>query len=148
MAVRCPVRRRPISPNVSPPLLPQAQLLEFLLRGHLDPHLVLLGARLCERRDALSAALAAELPAGTQWTLPAGGYFLWLDFPSPIEAEELLRAAHASGVAFEPGARFFASPGGAASARLAFSYTSPDEIAEGCRRLGTLVRERLGGREA
>ena len=128
---------------VSPPMLPQAQLLEFLLHGYLDPHLALLSARLCERRDALSAALAAELPADAHWTRPAGGYFLWLDFPSPIEAEELEHAARGSGVAFEPGARFFVGSGGTASARLAFSYTSPDEIAEGCRRLGALVRDRL-----
>ena len=136
---------RALKTYVSPPLLPQAQLLEFLLRGHLDPHLALLSARLCERRDALCAALAAELPAAAEWTRPAGGYFLWLDFPAPIEAEELERAAHAIGLAFEPGARFFSGPGGAASARLAFSYTSPDEIVDGCRRLGTLVRERLRG---
>jgi len=136
---------RALRTYVSPPLLPQAQLLEFLLRGHLDPHLALLGTRLRERRDALSAALAAELPAGAHWTRPAGGYFLWLDLPAPIEAEELERAARDNGVAFEPGTRFFSGPGGAASARLAFSYTALDEIAEGCRRLGALVRERLAG---
>lgn len=136
---------RALKTYVSPPLLPQAQLLEFLLRGYLDPHLAELGTRLRERRDALGAALATELPASAQWTRPAGGYFLWLDFPPPIEAVALERAARANGVAFEPGARFFGGPGGAASARLAFSYPSLDEITEGCRRLGALVRERLEG---
>ena len=33
------------------------------------------------RKDAMLAALASEMPAGTTWSSPEGGYFLWLDLP-------------------------------------------------------------------
>jgi DNA-binding transcriptional MocR family regulator len=119
---------------VSPPLLAQAQLLEFLEAGHLEPHLAFLGRALGERRDALLAELEALRGIAT-WTRPEGGYFLWLE--QPLHAAALLERARAAGVAFVPGASFGGSPG---SARLAFSYASVDEIHAGARRLAELVR--------
>jgi 2-aminoadipate transaminase len=52
----------------------------------------------------------------------------------------LLERATASGVTFVPGADFGGAPN---TARLAFSFVSPDEIREGVRRLAALVREPL-----
>jgi 2-aminoadipate transaminase len=126
---------------VSPPLLAQAQLLEFLAGGHLDPHLRHLGGFLGARRDALLRVLAEQLEGVATWTRPDGGYFLWLELPAPLDAAELNARAGVAGVAFVPGAGFFAGERGAATARLAFSYPSVDEIDEGARRLAALVRE-------
>jgi len=119
---------------VSPPLLAQAQLLEFLEAGHLEPHLAFLGRALGERRDALLAELEALRGVAT-WTRPGGGYFLWLE--QPASAAALLERAQQAGVAFVPGASFGGSAG---SARLAFSYASVDEIHVGARRLAEIVR--------
>jgi 2-aminoadipate transaminase len=118
---------------VSPPLFAQAQLLEFLEGGHLEPHLRFLARELGARRDALLTELDALGDVAT-WTRPEGGYFLWLE--QPHDAGALLERARAAGVAFVPDAAF---GGGAGSARLSFSYPSVEEIGEGARRLVELV---------
>lgn len=128
---------------VSPPLLAQAQLLEFLQAGHLPPHLAFLGRFLGARRDALLEVLDAELQGVVRWTRPEGGYFLWLELPAPLDATELSQRAHAAGVAFVPGAGFFAGERGAGTARLSFSYPSAAEVGEGARRLAGVIREAL-----
>jgi 2-aminoadipate transaminase len=132
------VERRALATYVSPPLLPQAQLFEFLSQGLLEPHLARLAVGLRERRDTLADGLAAELP-DARWTLPEGGYFMWVDLPVP--SEELLVAAREVGVAFEPGSGFSATGGERFGARLAFSFASPDEIREAVVRLGRLLRD-------
>ena len=128
---------------VSPPLLPQAQLLDFLVSGAFEPHLVFLASFLRPRRDALLECLEADLSGLAQWTRPDGGYFLWLDLPSEMDAGELNDAATAAGVSFIPGAAFFGGERGRNTARLSFSFPSVDEIQEGARRLTALVLETL-----
>jgi 2-aminoadipate transaminase len=86
-------------------------------------------------------ALARELPEDATWTRPDGGYFVWVDLPSGPPAAELLVEAEGAGVTFVKGSDFFAGGrGGERALRLAFSFVSPDEIAEGVARLGGLVR--------
>jgi 2-aminoadipate transaminase len=58
----------------------------------------------------------------------------------PIDSSDLLARAEAAGVTFVKGTDFFLPGGGGdRSARLAFSYASPEEIREGVRRLAELV---------
>jgi DNA-binding transcriptional MocR family regulator len=89
------------------------------------------------------AALEQELPAGASWSRPEGGYFVWLDLPEPASADELVDRAAEVDVTFVKGSDFFpaGSGDGERSLRLAFSYVSPDEIAEGVARLGALVAD-------
>jgi 2-aminoadipate transaminase len=137
-ALAARVEQRALATYVSPPLLPQAQLFEFLSQGLLEPHLARLAGRLRERRDALASALDAELP-GVRGELPEGGYFMWAELPVP--AEELLAAAREVGVAFEPGSGFSPTGDEPFGARLAFSFASPDELREAVARLGRLLRD-------
>lgn len=58
---------------VPPPLLPQAQLHDFLASGGFEPQLEFLRSFLRPRRDALLQVLAKELPEGSAWTRPEGG---------------------------------------------------------------------------
>jgi len=93
------------------------------------------------RRDAMLEALERELP-DARWSRPQGGYFIWLELPGGGDAAKLLEGAASAGVTFVPGADFGGAPN---TARLAFSFVSPDEIREGVRRLAALVREPLQG---
>ena len=71
-------------------------------------------------------------------------HFLWLDFPEGTDSAELLTRATAEGVTFVDGDEFFPGrAGGRSSARLAYSFASPDEIATGIERLASLLREAL-----
>jgi 2-aminoadipate transaminase len=126
---------------VSPSIFVQAALYEFVRRGRFDPNIDEIRAGLRRRRDAMLAALARELPEGAAWNEPEGGYFLWLDLPPGVAAEELLASATEAGVTFIKGAAFYLGEGGESSARLAFSFATADEIEEGIARLGRLVRE-------
>jgi 2-aminoadipate transaminase len=123
------------SAYITPALLSQATVYAFLRRGKLEPSLERVCGLLRERRDAMVAALERHLPEAT-WTVPEGGYFLWLELPAGVEAADL----RPDGVTFVPGADFFAGPGGESALRLAFSYESPAAIEEGVRRLASAVR--------
>lgn len=125
---------------VSPPLLPQAQLYDFLAAGHLEPHLEQACAFLRVRRDALLSGLAEGMPDGITWTHPEGGYFLWLMLREGADATALAAEARTTGVEIVPGAGFHADGTGANTARLAFSFPTVAEIEEGARRLCSLVR--------
>jgi len=130
-----------LSNYVSPAIFVEAALLEFLTSGRFEPNLETVRDGLRIRRDAMLAALTREMPEGTRWNQPEGGYFLWLDLPSGVAAEALLTVAGEEDVVFIKGADFFFHSGGVESARLAFSFATAHEIDEGITRLGRLVRE-------
>lgn len=111
--------------------------------GLIERHLPRLRAVYGERRDAMLAALEGAMPAGTRWTRPAGGMFLWLTLPEGVSSEALLERALEAKVAFVPGRSFHAGGGGANTMRLNFSHSSPAQIAEGVRRLGAALRAAL-----
>jgi 2-aminoadipate transaminase len=122
------------STYITPALLAQATVFEFLRRGLFEPNLERVRGLLRVSRDAMLEALDRELAGRASWNRPEGGYFLWLELPEGIDASMLL--AEGAGVTFVPGADF---GGPTASARLAFSFVSPAQIDEGVRRLARLV---------
>jgi DNA-binding transcriptional MocR family regulator len=126
---------------VSPVMFVEATLHEFVSRGLFDPNVEAVQEALHARRDAMTSALAREMPAGTSWNEPDGGYFLWVDLPGGLSAESLLAQADEVGVAFIKGPDFFFHGGGESAMRLAFSYERPEAIEEGIARLGRLVRD-------
>ncbi|HJZ48950.1 MAG TPA: aminotransferase class I/II-fold pyridoxal phosphate-dependent enzyme, partial [Roseiflexaceae bacterium] len=113
----------------------------FCISGQYDEQIVRLRASYRTRRDALLAGLSAHLPAGCEWTTPAGGFFVWLRLPKGMDADALLPRAEAAGVSYIPGARFHSGTGGEDALRLAFSLYEPDELVEAARRLGAIIRE-------
>ena len=131
---------RAVSTYISPPFLPQAVVSEFVARGRFEPNLELVRGELRERRDAMLAALGAHAPEGSSWSRPEGGYFVWLELDG-AETSALAAASEREGVAFIPGRGFFPNgqSGGATSARLAFSYETPERIAEGIERIMRLL---------
>jgi 2-aminoadipate transaminase len=124
-----------VSTYITPVLLGQATVFEFLRRGNFEPNLERIRPLLGSRRDAMLAALARDFPAA-DWSRPEGGYFIWLEFPDNVDSAAVLASASAAGVTFVQGTDF----GGATdTARLAFSYVSVDEIGEGVRRLAAVA---------
>jgi 2-aminoadipate transaminase len=123
------------STYITPALVSQAIVLEFLHRGLFEPNLKRVCGLLRARRDAMVDALERELGGRARWSHPAGGYFLWLEL-GETDASELLGHASRAGVTFVPGIDF---GGGPSSARLAFSFASPTEIEEGVARLAALI---------
>ncbi len=128
-----------VSTYISPPLLPQAIVHEIHTSGAFEPNLARIVGLLRARRDAMLAALEQDLPSDVSWNRPEGGYFLWVDFGSRDAAELQSRAADA-GLTFVRGADFFPpGAGGAGAARFAFSFETPERIAEGVWILASLL---------
>jgi len=124
------------STYITPGLLGQATVYEFIRRGNFDANLTRVRDLLRARRDAMLDALAGELgTTSATWSRPEGGYFVWLDLPG-VETVDLLAKASDAGVTFVPGEDF---GGGPSTARLAYSFVSPDEIREGVPRLTALL---------
>jgi 2-aminoadipate transaminase len=132
---------RAVSTYITPPLLPQAVVAEFIARGSFEPNLVRVREELRDRRDAMLEALASTAPSGSSWSRPEGGYFVWFELDGE-DTSELARRAEGEGVTFVAGRSFFpaGSPEGSTSARLAFSYEAPERICEGIERIGGLLR--------
>jgi DNA-binding transcriptional MocR family regulator len=126
---------------ISPPFVVQAAVVELMERGRFQPNLERARAGLRLRRDAMLAALAASFPGTATWSRPEGGYFVWLELGDEDDASALATRAEAAGVLFVRGADFFprGSGLGASSARLAFSFETPERIAEGIERLARLL---------
>jgi DNA-binding transcriptional MocR family regulator len=96
-----------------------------------------------ERRDALLESLAAQMPAGTSWTRPGGGLFVWATLPGGLDAKAMVPRALGARVAYVPGTGFYADGDGTANLRLNFSFSAPDRIREGIRRLAGVVEQEL-----
>jgi 2-aminoadipate transaminase len=139
-----PFERAAVSTYITPALLGEATVWEFVRQGRFEPNLERVRGLLKARRDAMLAALERELAGAATWSRPEGGYFLWVDFADDVDAAELLVRATEAGVPFVRGSDFFpGGSGGRSSARLAFSFASPDEIGEGVSRLASLVPARV-----
>ncbi len=95
------------------------------------------------RRDAMLDSLAEHLPREASWTHPQGGLFLWATLPDYIDTTDLLARAIEQRIAFVPGRAAYVDGRGGSSMRLNFSGVTEDEIREGIRRLGEVVREQV-----
>jgi 2-aminoadipate transaminase len=78
-----------------------------------------------------------------QWNAPDGGMFLWARLPAGVDAVALLPQAVERGVAFVPGAAFYADHADARTMRLSFVTASPEEIARGVASLAAAIHEAL-----
>ena len=78
-----------VSTYITPVLLGQATVFEFLRRGNFEPNLERVRGLLGARRDAMLEALERELPEA-RWSHPEGGYFIWLELPEGTDATALL----------------------------------------------------------
>jgi 2-aminoadipate transaminase len=96
-----------------------------------------------ERRDALLGALSDLMPAGTTWTHPTGGLFVWATLPEGLDSKAMMPRAIAARVAYVPGTGFYADGTGTGNMRLNFSYASPDRLREGVRRLAGVMEQEL-----
>ncbi|MBV9046743.1 MAG: PLP-dependent aminotransferase family protein [Solirubrobacterales bacterium] len=95
------------------------------------------------RRDVMLDSLAEHFPREAQWTHPEGGLFIWATLPDYIDTTDLLARALEEHVAFVPGRAAYVDGRGGSAMRLNFSGVGEDDIREGVRRIGEVVREQV-----
>ena len=113
---------------------------EFCEKGYLEPHI----ARLCrlyqERCEVTLTALQRYMPDGVRWTVPQGGFFIWLTLPEHIFAHDVQQAALDQNVSVALGRGFFATPTeGEHNLRIAFSFAPLKDLDAGIKILGQVV---------
>lgn len=116
------------------PLL-QRIVAQLFRNGKVAHHIETLSHVLREHRDAMVEAIGRELP-GTKVRKPNGGYFLWVELPEGVDADELVRRAGKEGVAIFTGKLCFAEEPPGQFLRLAYSFSTPRQITEGVKRIG------------
>ncbi|GAA0666675.1 PLP-dependent aminotransferase family protein [Streptomyces thermocarboxydovorans] len=117
------------------PTVNQLAAARYLADHDLDAHVRRVAGEYGARRDAMLAGLPAALPEGSVWTRPEGGMFLWVRLPAPYDTTALLPQVVRHDVVYVPGAPFYAADPDRSTLRLCFVTQTPDEIAEGLRRL-------------
>ncbi|MGH3704779.1 MAG: PLP-dependent aminotransferase family protein [Agromyces sp.] len=113
----------------------QAAAAHYLTTGGLETALDRIRVAYGERRDAMLSALPQTLPAGSTWSTPHGGMFVWATLPPGHDAAHHLTAAIEQSVAYVPGAPFYAERPDPATMRLSFTTYDPAMIREGLGRL-------------
>ncbi|PKO40414.1 MAG: 2-aminoadipate aminotransferase [Betaproteobacteria bacterium HGW-Betaproteobacteria-3] len=124
------------------PIFNQRIVAEVLKDGFIDRHVPTIRALYKTQRDAMLAALRNEMAdLDVQWNTPDGGMFLWARLPEGLSAVELLPRAVRHGVAFVPGAAFYADGADPRTLRLSFVTASVEQIHTGIAALAAAVRE-------
>lgn len=118
--------------------LSQCVLEAYIAEGHYAAALPAMRSAYGHRATALLRALNTHLGDQATWTVPDGGFFVWLDAPG-VNTKSLAASAIERGVAFVPGAPFFADPGVRSQLRLSFSRTPAGSMDEGVGRLAAAI---------
>jgi 2-aminoadipate transaminase len=116
---------------------------EVIRHGFLDQHVPSIRERYKRQRDAMAAGLRQHLPEGSEWHEPKGGMFFWVRLPEGCDAMALLPKAVEAGIAYVPGAAFYAHAPDQRTLRLSFVTLAPEDIADGVAVLGRVLREHL-----
>lgn len=118
----------------------QAVVSEYLATGYYRRHLDQLRMQNRQNRERMLQALSQHFPTGTTWTIPQGGFFLWVHLPEPFPLRRISQAALLQGVLFASGAAFFPDRQGYPALRLNFSLP-PDAIDKGIAIVGRLLKQ-------
>ena len=122
----------------------QATAAQYLKAGRMPATLAQVRAVYAERAACMGAALRRELGDAIDFVQPQGGLFVWARLTGSggrlADGGELARRAIDQGVAFVPGAPFFARQPDVASLRLSFATVGTERIEEGVRRLAKALQ--------
>lgn len=119
--------------------LTQAICAHYLTLNRLGDTLAVVRATYAERARVMAQCLQRELGEAIAFNPPQGGMFFWARLTGATgqsaDAAEFARRAIDQGVAFVPGAPFFAHDPDRATLRLSFATADVDRITQGIARL-------------
>jgi 2-aminoadipate transaminase len=122
----------------------QAVAAQYLKSGRMPETLAQVRRVYAERAKAMSVALRRDLGPAVSFVEPQGGLFIWARLTGadggPTDGAAFSKRAVEQGVAFVPGAPFFASHPDHATFRMSFATAGLDKIEEGVARLVKALR--------
>lgn len=111
--------------------------------GWLDEHIAQSRKEYGERCDFMLECLQREMPRGTRWTEPDGGFFIWVTLPDGANADELVKECARNGALYNPGSCFYTDWEPKPTLRLGFSTLPPEQVSQGLKRMGEVFRRHL-----
>ncbi|MFM9900271.1 MAG: PLP-dependent aminotransferase family protein [Polaromonas sp.] len=130
----------------------QATAAQYLKAGGMPATLDKVRRVYAERAQAMGKALGRELGDAVAFTQPEGGLFFWARLTGARGqlccAADFAQRAIAQGVAFVPGAPFYAANPDASTFRLSFATADVAKIEEGVARLGRALASPPLGEQA
>ncbi len=113
----------------------------------LDKSLAAVRSTYAARAHTMAASLQRKLGSALSYTQPQGGMFFWTRLTgaggATQDANQLAKDAADNGVAFVPGAPFFANNPDNATLRLSYATSDLVKIEEGVARLAKTLKNRL-----
>ncbi|TDV50814.1 PLP-dependent aminotransferase family protein [Actinophytocola oryzae] len=131
------------SATLCPPTLNQMIVSRYLATHDWKGQIKSFQSAYRDRRDALVSGLEQHMPAGCSWTVPKGGFFVWMTVPEGVDTKAMLPRAVTARVAYVSGTGFYADGFGSRQMRLSFCYPTPERISEGVRRLAAVLAAEL-----
>ncbi len=123
----------------------QATAARYLAAGRMPATLAQVRSVYAERAATMAAALREQLGDAIEFVEPQGGLFIWARLTGRggrvADGAALAKAAIDQGVAFVPGAPFYARDPDPSTLRLSFATAPVDQIREG---VGRLARACMG----
>ena len=121
----------------------QATAAQYLKAGRMPATLAKVRAVYAERASTMGNALRRELGDAIEFVQPQGGLFVWARLTGAggkvADGGELAKRAIEKGVAFVPGAPFYANNPDHATLRLSFATVGLEKIEEGVGRLAQAI---------
>jgi 2-aminoadipate transaminase len=122
----------------------QRLVIEVLKDNFLDRHVPTIRALYKTQRDAMMDALTRHMAGlDVTWNRPVGGMFVWLRLPTGVNAQALLPRAVEAGMAFVPGAPFYAHQPDARTLRLSFVTSTAAQMDQGMAALARVLRQAI-----
>ncbi len=119
----------------------QLQVYEYMTTCDIEKHIEKIQLLYKEKCDAMIEHIKNDFPKCIKYTDPEGGMFMWLELPEGMDANSLLDKSIERGVAFIPGAPFYANDGAKNTIRLNFTVPSVEEIHKGMKIFSDLLKE-------
>lgn len=111
--------------------------------GMLLPHVERLREIYHRRRDLMLSALDRHMPPGASWTVPEGGFFIWVTLPPGLDTTRMHAQVQELGVEYLPGPTCYADGSGSNQLRLSFSFVEDHLIDRGVQTIGEVVSAEL-----
>jgi 2-aminoadipate transaminase len=115
----------------------------YIDTGKLADHIADLRSIYRRKCEHMLKALEREMPDGTTWTTPQGGFFLWVTLPEGVDAVDIVGECRKQLVDYIPGTSFYSDGSGRRSLRLSYSAVSEEEIDTGIARLARVIKQSM-----
>ena len=134
------IQRLKLMSTLSTAIPSQMAISDYLERGAYERHLRQLRQALAAQQAVALDLIAQHFPAVTRVTRPQGGYFLWVELPSQVDALTLHRMALLQNISIAPGHLFSADQRFSHCLRLSYGHPGDSRFEGALKSIGALAK--------